>query len=115
MGNIEEGEPIILGPQKATYWGESARNGFTLGKEHLSAIRNKNEENAMWKHCVKHHRGDRAEFKMKITSTFKDPLSRLIREGVNIVAGNEDILMNSKAEFKQGAVGRVRLTRGLEE
>ena len=115
LGNIEEGEPIILGPQKATYWGESARNGFTRGKEHLSAIRNKNEDNAMWKHCVKHHRGDRAEFKMKITSTFKDPLSRLIREGVNIVAGNEDILMNSKSEFKQGAVGRVRLTRGLEE
>ena len=107
-------EVILRGPQKATYWGESARNGYTRGKEHLAAIRNRNKENALWKHCEKYHRGEEKEFKMKITTVFKDPLSRLIREGVNIVAGKEDILMNSKAEFHQGAVGRVQISRGLD-
>ena len=102
-------------PKRSTYWGESARNGYTRGKEHLADIRTRNERNAMWKHCVEHHEGEEVEFNMRITASFKDPLTRLVREGVNIVAGNEDILMNSKAEFRQGAVGRISIRRGLDE
>ena len=50
---------------------------------------------------------------MKIIATFKDPLSHPIGEAVNIVFGKEDILMNSKAEFRQGAVGESQTKKRI--
>ena len=41
---------------------------------------------------------------MSVPSSNTEPVSRKMREGVNIVAGNQDILLNSKEEFLQGAV-----------
>ena len=41
---------------------------------------------------------------MSVVSTHSEPLGRKLREGVEIVAGNQDILLNSKEEFQQGAV-----------
>ena len=99
--------------QRATYWGETSRNGYTRGKEHLEALDSKDTKNALWKHCMQYHLGNRTNFKMKITNSFRDPLTRLVNEGVNIVAENQDILMNSKSEFRQGAVGQTSTRRGL--
>ena len=99
--------------QRATYWGETSRNGYTRGKEHLEALDSKDPKNALWKHCMQYHLGNRVSFKMKVTNSFRDPLTRLVNEGVNIVAGNQDILMNSKSEFRQGAVGQTNTRRGL--
>ena len=100
------------GSQKAIYWGESSRNAYTRGSEHLEAIDSEDTGNAMWKHCIQYHEGHKVNFKMKTIGTFKDPLTRLVSEGVNIVAGNQDILLNSKAEFRQGVVGQTR-TRSM--
>ena len=50
----------------AIYEGETGRNGFTRGLEHLAALRLEDEENAMWKHCVVQHGGVEAEFEMKM-------------------------------------------------
>ena len=36
----------------AIYEGETCRDGFTRGLEHLAALRLEDEENAMWKHCT---------------------------------------------------------------
>ena len=41
---------------------------------------------------------------MLVVSLHKDPVGRLLREGVDMVAGNQTILLNSKEEFLQGAV-----------
>ena len=54
-----------------------------------------------------------AEFSMSVVSTTTEPFIRKIREGVEIVAGNQDILMNSKEEFLQGAVPSTRVQRGF--
>ena len=50
---------------------------------------------------------------MSVVSTTTKPYIRKIREGVEIVAGNQDILMNSKEEFLQGAVPNTRTERGF--
>ena len=50
-----------------------------------------------------------AEFTMSVVSTTTEPFIRKVREGVEIVAGNQDILMNSKEEFLQGAVPSTRV------
>ena len=50
---------------------------------------------------------------MTVTSTPSDPITRLCREGVSIIAGDQDILLNSKQEFLQGAVPSTRTQRGF--
>ena len=57
--------------------------------------------------------GATADFSMSVVSTTTKPYIRKIREGVEIVAGNQDILMNSKEEFLQGAVPNTRTERGF--
>ena len=41
---------------------------------------------------------------MSVSSTHTDALTRQIREGVAIINNQQDILLNSKQEFLQGAV-----------
>ena len=47
-------------------YGESGKNGYTRGGEHRAACRLKNEENALYKHCLLEHGGMQAEFSMKL-------------------------------------------------
>ena len=58
-----------------------------------------------------------AQFNIKATKFFKDPLTRQINEGVRInnTQSSPGCLMNSKAEFRQGEVSRVVLVRGVAE
>ena len=79
--------------------GETGRNGFTRGLEHLAALRLQDEDNAMWKHCLVQHDGREAEFEMKILRTFKNCLDRQVNKAVRIISSKADIVMNSKPEF----------------
>ena len=44
------------------YEGETGRNGYTRGKEHLDALRLENKENTIWKHCMVQHNGEKGNF-----------------------------------------------------
>ena len=50
---------------------------------------------------------------MSVASSHNEALGRKLRKGVDIVAGNQDILLNSKAEFLQAAVPSTRVQRGF--
>ena len=52
-------------------------------------------------------------YQMSVASSHTEPVGRKLREGVDIVAGNQDILLNSKEEFLQGAVPSTRVQRGF--
>ena len=52
------------------YEGETGSNGYSRGKEHEAALEHKQEENAMWKHCLVAHEGQRVEFSMKVVGNF---------------------------------------------
>ena len=69
----------------STYEGETGRNGYTRGLEHLAALRLEDEENAMWKHCVLQHDGRQAEFEMQILRTFNSCLDRQVNKAVRII------------------------------
>ena len=104
----------MVGQQADTkYHGESGYSGYTRGGEHQTGLQKKNRSNALWRHCELYHGGETAEFSMSVMSTTTKPFIRKIREGVEIVAGNQDILMNSKEEFLQGAVPSTRVQRGF--
>ena len=57
-----------------------------------------------------------ANFGMRVVGLFKDPLSRQVTEAV-MIKNHQGTLLNSKAEFHQPSLVRVRqeIIQGLEE
>ena len=100
-----------------TYVGETGRVMYIRGKEHLSALQRKDPHSALWKHSAHIHGGtaDSKSFSMKILTRHRDPLSRLIAEGVRINHLDPSSILNSKSEFRQPKVSRVSLARSLPE
>ena len=99
----------------ALYHGESSRTLYTRSKEHWSDYGKRKADKPLFKHQKNLHPGQVAQFNIKATKFFKDPLTRQINEGVRINNSQSslDCLMNSKAEFRQGEVARVVLVRGV--
>ena len=88
---------------KAVNIGESSRNLYTNGGEHLQRYLQKEDKSFMTKHHQKKHKGEPANFSFKVTRTFRDPLSRQTYEAVAIRRETGEIL-NSKAEFHMPAL-----------
>ena len=65
----------------------------------------------MTRHNNIYHRSQKVQ--MSVVSLHKEPVGRLLKEGLDIVAGNQTILLNSKEEFLQGAVPSTRTQRGF--
>ena len=100
----------------AAYGGETHRNGYTRGLEHVKKYNKKDENSFMYRHQVEKHNGEPANFKMKVVKSFKDPLSRQVTEAV-MIKNHKGELLNSKSEFFQPSIVRVRqeILTGLED
>ena len=99
---------------KSIYWGETGRDGYVRGGEHLKGCNEKNDENALWKHIQGEHRGEGKGyeiFMMRVERGYKKPLARQISEGVEIemCEGN---LLNSKAECNNSRIPRIIIEEG---
>ena len=83
------------------YFGESSRNAYLRGSEHLRALRNKNKSSVLFKHIMTEHREEQGDvkFQMKVAGKFSSALSRQIFESRNIRNTKPENLMNSKSEF----------------
>ena len=57
--------------------------------------------------------GETADFLMSVTTVHPTPLARKLREGSDIITREQDILMDSKLKFLQGAVPHTRRQWGL--
>ena len=78
---------------------------------------NKKDPNSfMHKHQQEYHNGNDPDFEMKVLKSFKDPLSRQVTEAI-LIKNHQGILLNSKSEFYQPPLVRVRqeVETGLEE
>ena len=91
----------------SVYIGETARNLYTRSKEHVQNYARQNGESCMKKHQDDKHHGIDADFSAKVTASFNDCLSRQVSEGVYIRRSPHELL-NSKAEWHQPALWRVR-------
>jgi hypothetical protein len=94
----------------AVYQGETGRNCYSRGLEHLAGLKNEKEDNPLWKHCQIQHMGQKVAFKMVCLKSFKTAFMRPVNEGVRIACCEADICMNSKAEFHQPSIVRVTTT-----
>ena len=97
---------------KAVYEGETGRNCYSRGLEHVAGLSNEKDDNPLWKHCEIQHNGRKVAFKMVCLRSFKTAYLRQVNEGVRIACCNADICMNSKAEFHQPSIVRVTNTLG---
>jgi hypothetical protein len=98
------------GREVAAYKGETGKNAYDRGKQHLTFLEKKNErDSVLWLHSLHHHGGrDNIQYTMRVTGQFRQPLDRQIAEKVQISRFNGDILMNRKNELGGAVVERER-------
>ena len=92
----------------AQYLGETGKNGFERGKQHLKFLEKKDtKESVLWLHSLHHHQGrEGVPYSMTVTGSFREPLDRHIREKVQISGFQGQILMNRKNELGGAIIER---------
>ena len=99
---------------KDIYIGESARNGFTRGKEHMQTYKNKCKSSIMYRHSKDKHKEfkGKTKFNMKITGIYRnDPTLRQVTEGTKIQNSNQNHLINNKTEWNSGGIVSMSIVR----
>ena len=90
----------------AHYKGETARNMFTRGREHMRQFNRRDKASCMWAHCVKYHESRPVQFKMELTGTFSKSHRRQVAEGVQIRTF-PGVTINRRSEWRLPAVSRM--------
>ena len=91
------------GEEVAAYFGESGRNGYTRGGEHLTNRLAEDENRSVLKlHANQHHNGAEVRFSMRVTGVHNDSLDR----GSTLPTSEGEFLMN-----RRGELGGVRIER----
>ena len=95
------------------YCGESGRNGYSRGLDHLAGYRRKAEGNPLWKHAVDKHGGRLdVDFRMEVVDTFgRDNTARMTDESLRI-SRHKGVKFNSKKEYRQPSLPRLQIQRG---
>ena len=98
------------GEEVAAYKGETGKNAYDRGKQHLSFLTKQSErDSVLWLHSLHHHGGQvNVQYTMRVTGYFRQPLDRQITEKVQISRFKGDILMNRKNELGGAVVERER-------
>ena len=90
------------------YVGETARNAYTRGKEHLKLLEGRKEGSVLWRHCREKHEEERQLFNMKVTGSYRnDSMTRQIAEAVRMKNVPPERLMNNKTEWNYFKIPRV--------
>ena len=101
------------GANIAEYKGETGRNAFTRGKEHLENLEAKNEDKSvLWLHSIHHHqKREDVVYSMRVTGSFKDSLDRQVMERVQISNFRGPVLMNRRNEMDGFRLERTQYRR----
>ena len=101
-------DSLVTPHPNPTNKGESGRNAFSRGSEHLSNLQARSEERSvLWRHSVEVHAGRvDVPYQMRVTGYFPDALDRQIAERVQITNFQGDELLNRRNEM-----GGVRVER----
>ena len=100
--------------ESAEYWGESGFPGSYRSDQHEGEVVSRKDSNAFAKHLALYHpeeQGNIENFNITVEGVFKKPLTRQKTEAVKIQSSRATHKMNSKAEHRQPAMLRVRMTR----
>ena len=96
----------------------SSISGYARGTQHKTAIDEPSEHgsNAFAKHSIAEHKGEKKiDYKVDIIRSYRRPLERQIREGIEIVRTETDILLNSKLDHFQPGLRRMTFESIFDE
>ena len=96
---------ICKDSKPTVYIGETSRNLYTRGGEHLGM--REDIDSFMNRHMKERHEGEEDNFVAKVTHSNKDCLTRQVREGV-LIRRCEREVMNSRTEWFQPPLFRIR-------
>lgn len=107
---VREGEVLA-----SCYHGRTCRCLYSRQKEHFAGLAGQKEDNPLWKHKENFHPQEDNQIVIEAERFFQDTPSHQIFEGIciNNSPSSPGMLMNSRAEYEQGAVARVVIARGL--
>ena len=93
------------------YKGETHNNTYTRGKKHIIDYNGQDiDKSPLWRHCVDVHNGQRQQFSMAVTKTFRyDSMIRQISEAVQIRNTEPRELMNTRAEWNLNRIPRAAI------
>ena len=105
------GGPRYLSRGRPVYIGETSRNLFTRGKEHMGSEHREGTEEReagfAHRHMEQCHQGMESRFRAKVTKSNKDSMTRQVREGV-MIRRTRRVMMNSRSEWFQPPIYRIR-------
>ena len=101
------------GEEVAVYKGETGRNAFCRGEEHLASLEAGDEDKSLlWLHSIHHHQSRQdVPYSMRVTGAFKEPLDRQLMERVQIQNFKGPVLMNRRSEMGGVRVERMQYRR----
>ena len=99
---------------KMTYEGESHRMISVRASEHVRDLRKGAKNSPLFKHKVSQHPNGGCSFKIQVTGTFLNALSRQADEST-IIQTNYGFVMNSKSEFHAPSIRRISLADGYKK
>ena len=92
----------------AQYQGESGRNMFSRGKDHLREFRGRVSSNCMVIHSNRYHHGSRdLTYKMEPTGVFNTALDRQLDESMRLKFSSASIILNSGSEWRGESIPRA--------
>ena len=95
------------------YFGETHKNAYVRGKEHIFDYRKKLAKSVMWKHCKSKHQGTLQEFEMRVVDCSRgDPMMRQILESIRINKEPEERRINDKTEWNIGKIPQAEINNG---
>ena len=81
------------------YIGETGRNAYTRGLEHIDDLEKQNAKSVLYRHVIEKHSGIVPQFVMTVTGVFgSDCTLRQVSEAVTIRNTPENKLINNKLE-----------------
>ena len=94
------------------YIGETARNAFTRGREHMGGIVKKSKDSPLHMHNIEKHndRGRVSDCEMKVTKVYSgDATKRQVSEAIQIQHA-QGAVMNRQDEWRQLKLPRIQLS-----
>ena len=102
------------GGKSSVYYGESGKNCYERGKKHLEQFKAGNSSHCMTIHSRVHHQDIPrlvSHYRMVPIKAVRKPLDRQISEALFIANSDDDVLLNSGAEWGAGRVPRAAVAR----
>ena len=106
---------------KDVYIGETSRNAFCRGREHLKGLESMKDESVLVEHLKECHEGDTLhppchKFKMNVTECHNTTLDRMVSEAVSIDINQKQTtrrVLNRKHGFRVNSV--LKLSSSLDK